>query len=76
MTLKQIGVVHSPHKQASGTPAQASMAQGTEGTVEVFPEFAPGLKDLDVFDVKRCGWLDGPGMGLRIADGRFEKPCG
>jgi len=159
MNLKPIGVVHSPHKQAAGTPVQASMTQGIEGTVEVFPTYGPGLKDLegferiwllywfdrtmdaglivtpflddkphgvfatrspcrpnpigissvrvvrlvnnlitvtdldildgtplldikpyvpafDVFDAKRCGWLDGPGTGLRIADGRFEKPCG
>jgi tRNA-Thr(GGU) m(6)t(6)A37 methyltransferase TsaA len=158
MNLKQIGVIHSSHKQASGTPIQASMAQGIEGTVEIFPEYALGLKDLDgferiwllywfdrivdaslivtpflddkphgifatrspcrpnpigissvrvvrlvnnlitvtdidildgtplldikpyvpsfdVFDAKRCGWLDGPGTGLHIADRRFEKPC-
>jgi tRNA-Thr(GGU) m(6)t(6)A37 methyltransferase TsaA len=156
MNLKQIGVIHSPHKQAFGTPVQASMAQGIEGTVEVFPEYTLGLKDLDgferiwllywfdkameaqlvvtpflddkphgifstrspcrpnpigissvhvvrlvnnlititdldildgtplldikpyvpsfdVFETKRCGWLEGPGTGMRVADKRFEK---
>lgn len=156
MKLKPIGVIHSPHKQAAGTPIQPGMALGIEGTVEVFPEFVSGLQDLDgfervwlvywfdrskeaqlvvtpflddkphgifatrspcrpnpigissvrvlrvtnnlisvsdldmldntplldikpyapsfdVFETKRCGWLDGPGTGLRVADKRFEQ---
>ena len=44
-----IGVIHSPHKVPSGTPIQPAGAQGVEGTVEVFPKYAKGLRDLDGF---------------------------
>jgi len=46
---KPIGVVHSPHKQSEGTPVQPAAAKGIDGTVEVFPEYAEGLKDLEGF---------------------------
>ena len=44
-----IGIIHSPFKEPKGVPIQASSARGTEGTVEVFPEYAEGLKDLQEF---------------------------
>ena len=46
---KPIGVIHSPFKQAKGTPIQPAGAEGIRGTVEVFPEYAKGLKDVDGF---------------------------
>ena len=45
-----IGVIHSPHREATGTPIQPRWAAGIEGTVDVFPQFAPGLRDLDGFE--------------------------
>ncbi len=50
MKLKLIGVVHSPHREAAGTPVQSALATGVTGTVEVLPEYAAGLKDLDGFE--------------------------
>jgi tRNA-Thr(GGU) m(6)t(6)A37 methyltransferase TsaA len=50
LELTPIGLIHSPHRQAEGTPIQPRWAAGIEGTVEVLPEFAPGLRDLDGFD--------------------------
>jgi tRNA-Thr(GGU) m(6)t(6)A37 methyltransferase TsaA len=44
-----IGVIHSPFKEAKGTPIQPSGAKGINGTVEVFPQYAKGLKDIDGF---------------------------
>jgi tRNA (adenine37-N6)-methyltransferase len=44
-----IGIIYSPFKQAKGTPIQATAAQGVKGQVEVFPEYAEGLSDLDGF---------------------------
>jgi tRNA-Thr(GGU) m(6)t(6)A37 methyltransferase TsaA len=44
-----IGVVRSPFKEPKGTPIQPPSAEGVVGTVEVFPEYAEGLKDLDGF---------------------------
>ena len=46
---QQIGIVHSPFHEAEGTPIQPTAAAGVQGTVEVFPEFAKGLRDLDGF---------------------------
>ena len=44
-----IGVVHSPFKDAKGTPIQPSRAKDALGTVEVFDEYVEGLDDLDGF---------------------------
>jgi len=44
-----IGIVHSPFKEAAGTPIQPRAAREVEGTVEVFPEYAEGLRDVDGF---------------------------
>ncbi len=49
MNFKPIGIVHSPFKEAIGTPIQPKAAKGIKGTVEVFTEFADGLADLDGF---------------------------
>ena len=46
---KPIGIIHSPFKQPSGTPIQPAGARDIEGTVEVAPEYAAGLKDIDGF---------------------------
>lgn len=46
---RPIGIIHSLFKEPKGTPIQPSAAPGTEGIVEVFPRYAPGLKDLDGF---------------------------
>ena len=50
LELTPIGLIHSPHREAQGTPIRPRWATGVEGTVEVFPKFAPGLRDLDGFD--------------------------
>ena len=59
MKIIPIGVIHTPHKQATGTPLQPVFAQGTQGTVELFPKFAPGFKDLDGFErIWLVYWFD------------------
>lgn len=50
MNLRQIGVIHSPHQEAAGTPVQSALAAGVKGTAEIFPEYAAGLRDLDGFE--------------------------
>jgi tRNA-Thr(GGU) m(6)t(6)A37 methyltransferase TsaA len=47
--FQSIGVIHSPFQTTEGMPIQPAAASGIQGTVEVFPEFAQGLKDLDGF---------------------------
>jgi tRNA (adenine37-N6)-methyltransferase len=59
MHLNAIGVIHSPHQGAAGTPVQAALAAGVPGTVEVFPEYAAGLRDLDGFErIWLVYWFD------------------
>lgn len=47
--FRPIGVLHSPFREAAGTPIQGAFAPDAEGTAEVFEEFAEGLTDLEGF---------------------------
>jgi tRNA-Thr(GGU) m(6)t(6)A37 methyltransferase TsaA len=44
-----IGIIHSPFTEPDGMPIQPAGAAGVKGTIEVFPEFRAGLRDLDGF---------------------------
>jgi tRNA-Thr(GGU) m(6)t(6)A37 methyltransferase TsaA len=44
-----IGVVHSPFQDIQGMPIQPTGAAGVRGTVEILPELAEGLRDLEGF---------------------------
>ena len=44
--MKPIGVIHSPFTGKDQTPIQASRSQAL-GLVDVYPEFAEGLQDLE-----------------------------
>ena len=46
---KPIGIIYSPFKEPKGTPIQPHAARDIEGTIEVFPEYEKGLKDLNQF---------------------------
>ncbi len=46
---KPIGVIHSPFSQIEGMPIQPAGAVEVQGTVEIFPEFAEGLQDIEGF---------------------------
>jgi len=59
MNLTLIGVIHSTHQRAEGTPIQAALATGVRGTVEVFQEYATGLRDLEGFErIWLVYWFD------------------
>ena len=49
MTFTPIGIVHSPFKEPTGTPVQPIAAEEVAGTVDLLPEYAPGLRDLEGF---------------------------
>ena len=49
VTLRPIGVIHSPHQQAERTPIQPVYAQGVWGRAEIAPEYVDGLQDLEGF---------------------------
>jgi tRNA-Thr(GGU) m(6)t(6)A37 methyltransferase TsaA len=48
-----IGVVHTPFKSLKGIPIQFSMSN-TKGTIEIFPNYMAGLKDLSGFSHLYC----------------------
>jgi tRNA-Thr(GGU) m(6)t(6)A37 methyltransferase TsaA len=50
MTIRPIGIIRTPFRQSQGTPIQSSAAGGSEGIVELMPEFATGLRDLADFE--------------------------
>ncbi|MFA5555198.1 MAG: tRNA (N6-threonylcarbamoyladenosine(37)-N6)-methyltransferase TrmO [Phycisphaerae bacterium] len=59
MEFKPIGIIHSPFKTAQGTPIQAGLAKESQGIVEIFPEYADGLKDIEGFDrIWLLFWID------------------
>jgi tRNA-Thr(GGU) m(6)t(6)A37 methyltransferase TsaA len=47
--FRPIGVIRSEHTAADQTPIQPAYARGCKGQVEVFPEWAEGLRDLEGF---------------------------
>ncbi len=49
ITHTPIGVIHSQFTDPADTPIQSIFADEARGVVEVFPEYAAGLKDIDGF---------------------------
>ena len=45
-TIRPIGIIHSPYKTPSEAPRQGTTEHAT---VELFPEYAEGLQDLEGF---------------------------
>lgn len=57
--MTAIGVIHTPFLHAKGTPIQSAVAGNAQGVVEVFAEFAEGLKDLTGFErLWLIYWMD------------------
>ena len=48
-TVHPIGIIHSDHHDPAHTPIQPVCAEGCPGRVEVFPEYAEGLADIEGF---------------------------
>ena len=47
--VKAVGVIHTGHATKEETPIQGAFQPDAVGMVELFPEFAPGLKDIVLF---------------------------
>lgn len=45
----QIGVIHSPFTDLAQMPIQPGGGLSAPGSIEIFPEYAEGLRDLDGF---------------------------
>jgi tRNA-Thr(GGU) m(6)t(6)A37 methyltransferase TsaA len=49
VVYKPIGVIHTPFNNLEEMPIQPSSDASRPGTVEIYPEFVEGLKDLEGF---------------------------
>ena len=49
VTFHPIGVIHSPFKELAEMPIQPSGESSAPGTIEIYPQFSAGLKDLEGF---------------------------
>jgi tRNA-Thr(GGU) m(6)t(6)A37 methyltransferase TsaA len=57
--LVEIGRVHSPYIEQSGTPIQPAFGEAQEAEVHVHPQFREGLEDLQGFShIWLLSWLD------------------
>ena len=49
LSIVPIGIIHSPFPDIMGMPIQPTGARSTRGTVEIFSEYAEGLRDIEGF---------------------------
>lgn len=49
VVFEPIGIIHTPFEGPVGIPIQGALRPDIEGSVEVFPEYREGLKDVEGF---------------------------
>jgi tRNA (adenine37-N6)-methyltransferase len=49
ISIKPIGVISTPYKEAKGMPIQGKFKRGVIGTARIFPAYKKGLKDIEGF---------------------------
>ncbi len=49
MKFEPIGIIHTPFKTKDECPIQPVYSSDTEGEIEIFEEYAAGLKDIETF---------------------------
>lgn len=78
IVYRPIGIVHSPFSEAEGMPIQTSRAREIRGTVELAPEYADGLQDLDGFShaVLLCHLHRSRGFELKVVPFLDDTPRG
>ena len=66
-TMKSIGVIHSPFTDKKQTPIQPTRSKAV-GQVEVYPEFAEGLRDVEGFShlILLYAFHQSSGYALRV----------
>lgn len=47
--LKPVGVIHTPFKTIENMPVQPSAGREVTGEIEIYPEYAEGLSDIEGF---------------------------
>lgn len=73
-----IGVIHSPHATAAGTPLQTVAARGVRGAVELDQRYAEGLRDLEGFShlILLCHLHEVRRVALTVTPFLDERPHG
>ena len=76
--FEPIGVIHTPFTEPDHTPGQGTHNPDSRGAVEVFPEFAEGLKDLETFThiILLYHFDRAPKAKLLLPDARDKQPRG
>lgn len=47
--LQPIGIIYTPYNKPEGMPIQGKFEKGVTGTIEIFPKYQAGLKDVEGF---------------------------
>jgi tRNA-Thr(GGU) m(6)t(6)A37 methyltransferase TsaA len=73
-----IGLIHSPFTETKDTPIQPSSAKGFKGRIEIFPQFADGLKDIEGFShlIILYHFHQSEGYKLQVTPFLDEEPRG
>ena len=71
-TMQPIGFVRSPFAEANQVPRGLGAKHEEEGTLEILPEFEPGLKDIDGFSHLFVLWVFDRSQGVELVG---TPPC-
>jgi tRNA (adenine37-N6)-methyltransferase len=71
-SVKPIGLVHSPFSRTDQVPRGLGAKHEEEGTLEILPEFEPGLKDIEGFSHLYVMWLFDRSEGCELVG---TPPC-
>ena len=66
LTMRPIGVIHTPFSSTDEMPRSTSQAVGAKGTVEIFEPFRKGLKDLEGFSHVILIWHFDRSVGFHL----------
>jgi tRNA (adenine37-N6)-methyltransferase len=70
LTLTPVGVIHSEHLDPRQTPIQPVCSPGSRGVVEVFPDYAEALDDIEGFShLHLIYWLHRAGEATNAVSG-------
>jgi tRNA-Thr(GGU) m(6)t(6)A37 methyltransferase TsaA len=77
-TPKPIGFIRGPYKESSSIPRGLGAKHDAEGILDILPEFAPGLKDVEGFSHFFVLWIfdRSEGFDLVGATPIDQKPHG
>jgi tRNA (adenine37-N6)-methyltransferase len=78
ITTQPIGYVRSPFRTTGEIPKGCGAKHEAEGVLEILPEFAPGLLDIEGFSHLYCIWTfdRSDGFALTVTPPTDDRPHG